>query len=402
MADQSTDESAGAEAFRAELREWLTVHFTDDVRDAIGKGGDAGFDAHRKWNAALVDAGYGAISWPVDHGGRAAGILEQLAYNEEMARAGAPGPVNAIGVANIAPAIMAYGTDEQKERFLHPMLRGDEIWSQGMSEPGAGSDLASLVCRAVRDGDDFVVNGQKTWNSNGHRADWCQLYVRTNTEVKKHQGITCLIVDMRTPGIEARTIRSMADDEGFSELFFTDTRVPASALLGEIDDGWSVATNTLSHERAGVASMYLAVRSSFDRIRTAVSEVGPDGRRPADDPVVRDQLMRRFTEVRNLEFLAKRTLGAALSGRAPGAEGSVIKLAWSKTSQSLAETAVDVLGVAALEGDWARSLLSSVSLTIAGGTTEVNKNITGERVLGLPREPREPRRSASPPSSRSD
>lgn len=385
--DDPTASTDGVEEFREELRAWLEANYTGDIVDALQqRGTDEAFDAHRKWNATLVDAGYGAISWPVEFGGRAAGIHEQLAYNEEMARAGAPGPVNAIGVANIAPAIMAYGTQEQKSRFLWPMLRGDEIWSQGMSEPDAGSDLASLQCRAVIRGEDFVVDGQKTWNSNGDRADWCQLYVRTNTEAPKHQGITTLLVDMQTPGIEARPILTMAGDRGFSELFFTDVRVPSSALLGEVDGGWAVATNTLSHERAGVASMYLNLRETFERLRVELTR--PDAMGSVDSAVSRDLLMRRFIEVRNLEFLAKRTLGAALSGRSPGAEGSVIKLAWSQTSQALARTAVDLMGIDALEGPWAQGLLSSCSLTIAGGTTEVNKNIIGERVLGLPREPR--------------
>ena len=335
-------------------------------------------EALRAWNAVLFDAGYAAVAWPREHGGRDADLEEQLAYNEEMARAGAPGPVNAIGVANIAPAIMAYGTAAQKERHLRPMLRGDDIWSQGMSEPEAGSDLASLRTAAVIDGDDFVVNGQKTWNSLGHRADWCQLYVRTNPDAPKHKGITCLLVDMRTPGIEARPITTMAGDHSFSELFLTDVRVPRSAVLGEVDQGWSVATRTLSNERAGVAGLYLTQRGKLDRLLAAAGDL---------DPVRRDRVVRRYIEVRNLELLAKRTLGAALAGRAPGPEGSVIKLAWSLTDQALANTAVDVLGMSALSDGWASNLLGSRSLTIAGGTTEVNRNIIGERVLGLPKEP---------------
>lgn len=387
--DMSSDADADAEAFRSELRTWLDTSFTAGVAEALQQWGtEEGFVAHRKWNATLVDAGYGAIAWPVEFGGRAAGILEQLVYNEEMARAGAPGPVNAIGVANIAPAIMAFGTPEQKERFLAPLLRGDEIWSQGMSEPEAGSDLASLRCRAVLDGDHYVINGQKTWNSNGDRADWCQLYVRTNTEVAKHKGITCLLVDMRTPGVEARPILTMAGDTGFSELFFTDARVPASAMLGSLDEGWTVATSTLSNERAGVASLYLSLRRKLDRLLEAAAVPGPDGRRPIDSPVARDELMARYIDTRNLEFLAKRSLGLALSGRPPGAEGSVIKLAWSKSEQAVAMTAVDVLGISALSDSWGSGMLGSRSLTIAGGTTEVNRNIVGERVLGLPREPK--------------
>jgi alkylation response protein AidB-like acyl-CoA dehydrogenase len=304
-----------------------------------------------------------------------------------MARVGAPGPVNAIGVANIAPAIMAYGTPEQQQRFLRPMLRGDEIWSQGMSEPEAGSDLASLRCRAELDGDHFVVNGQKTWNSNGDRADWCQLYVRTNTHAPKHKGITCLLVDLRTPGIEARAITTMAGDASFAELFLTEARIPTSALLGAVDDGWNVATRTLSNERAGVAGLYLSLRRKLDRLLEVAVQPGPDGERPTDRAVVRDALAARYIDARTLELLAKRTLGAALAGRSPGPEGSVIKLAWAQSEQALAATAVDVLGMPALGDAWGRSLLSSRSLSIAGGTTEVNKNIVGERVLGLPREP---------------
>ncbi len=380
VAPDLDSEERAAESFRLELRAWLADHFTADLASALADHySDEAFDAHRCWTATLVDAGYGAIAWPVELGGRAAGLREQLAYNEEMARVGAPGPVNAIGVANIAPAIMAYGSEGQKHRFLRPMLRGDEIWSQGMSEPEAGSDLASLRCRAEVDGDHFVVNGQKTWNSNGHRADWCQLYVRTNPDVPKHKGITCLLVDMRTPGIVARPIRTMAGDTSFSEVFLTDVRVPRSALLGEVDDGWSVATRTLSNERAGVASLYLSLRRKLDRLLATAGAV--------DAPVARDALAARYIDARLLELLAKRSIGAALAGKPPGAEGSVIKLAWSQSEQRLANTAVDVLGMAALDGPWGSGLLGSRSLSIAGGTTEVNKNIVGERVLGLPREP---------------
>jgi alkylation response protein AidB-like acyl-CoA dehydrogenase len=371
---------AEAAAFRSELRAWLEAHFTVQIAASVqDRFAPGAFEAHRAWNATLFDAGYAAVSWPAAHGGRDAGLAEQLAYHEEMARAGAPGPVNAIGVANIAPAIMSHGSAHQQERFLRPMLRGDEIWSQGMSEPEAGSDLAALRCTAVVDGDDFVVNGSKTWNSNGDRADWCQLYVRTNADVPKHEGISCLLVDLRTPGIEARPITTMAGDRGFSELWFTEVRVPRSALLGEVDGGWEVATRTLSNERAGVAGLYLAHRAKLDRLLEAVG--------PIESPVARQALVRRVIDARTLELLAQRTLDAARHGRAPGPEGSVIKLAWSSADQALSATAVDELGLDAQTGPWARAFLSSRSLTIAGGTTEVNKNIIGERVLGLPKEP---------------
>ena len=365
---------------RRELRAWLAAHLTADVRAALADPDpDAAFAAHRAWSATVFDAGWAAPAWPARFGGRDAGVAEQLACIEELARAGAPGPVNAIGVANIAPALMAVGTREQQERFLRPMLRGDEIWSQGMSEPEAGSDLASLRCRARLDGDAFVVDGQKTWNSNGHRADWCQLFVRTSPDAPKHQGITCLLVDLRLPGVEARPVRSMAGDEGFAELFLTGARVPVDAVLGEVGGGWAVATRTLSNERAGVAGLYLNLRRKLDRLLAE-----PAGRR---DPVARDALAARYVEARALELLCRRSLGAALAGHAPGPEGSVIKLAWAAAEQRLANTAVDVLGPAALDGPWAAALLSSRSLSIAGGTTEVNKTIVADRVLGLPRAP---------------
>lgn len=358
--------------FRDELRDWLATQSFPAP--------DAPLAERRAWNAVLFDAGWAAPAWPARWGGREAGLDDQLAHHEEMSRAGAPGPVNAIGVANIAPAIMSLGTEAQQERFLRPMLRGDEIWSQGMSEPEAGSDLAALRCAAHydADGDGFVVDGQKTWNSNGHVADWCQLYVRTNPTAPKHRGITCLLVDLRLPGIEARPITSMDGAQDFAELFFSGVRVPADAVLGTVDEGWSVATRTLSNERAGVANLYLSQQRTLERVVTATDGAGLD-------PVARAELAARHVDVRALELLARRTLGAAEAGRPPGPEGSVIKLAWSQAGQRLANTAADLLRD--VDGPWGQAMLSSRSLTIAGGTTEVNKNIIGERVLGLPKEP---------------
>lgn len=250
-----------------------------------------------------------------------------------------------------------------------------------MSEPGAGSDLASLSCRAERDGDHFVINGQKTWNSMGHRADWCQLYVRTDPTVPKHEGITCLLVDMTTAGIEARPIRTMGGDLEFADVFFDDVVVPVDAVLGEIGGGWHVATRTLGFERTGVARLYLMLRAGYERLVR-------DTERHRDDPRVRQLLARRYTDTVLLELLGQRAISAAMGGRAPGPEGSVAKLAWSVGEQRMAETAVDILGLPALGGLWGERLAGSRSLTIAGGTTEVNKNIIGERVLGLPREPK--------------
>ncbi len=376
------DLSFGTEGdeFRSALRSWLHESLPTDLDEQVDD--NTSFDRRRRWNATLYEAGYAAIDWPEEFGGRDAPVIEQLIYNQEMARAGAPGPVNAIGVANIAPAIMTLGTPEQKERFLRPLLRGDEIWSQGMSEPDAGSDLAALKCRAVRDGDRFVVNGQKTWNSLGHRPDWCQLYVRTDPDAPKHEGMTCLLVDMRSPGIEVRPITTIGGSLDFADVFFTDVEVPLSAVLGDIGGGWHVATRTLGFERAGVAKLALMLRENFDRL---VADVGAEERA---DPVNRQRLAARYIDTEVLRLLAERTISAAMHGRTPGAEASVVKLAWSTMEQRVAETAVDVLGIGAEGGPWAQRLIGSRSLTIAGGTTEVNKNIIGERVLGLPREPK--------------
>lgn len=376
--------------FGAEVRRWLDLHLSDEVREAArGRGGDedSRFEVLRRWNALLVDAGYGAVAWPSAYGGRDAEPVEEMVFNEEMADAGAPGPVNAIGVANIGPAIMAVGTDAQKERFLRPMLRGDEIWCQGMSEPDAGSDLASLRTRAVLDGDHFVVTGQKTWTSEGHRAGWCQLYVRTDPEAPKHKGISALLVDMRTPGIEARRITTMAGDTPFSELYFDEARIPASALLGELHGGWRVATTTLGFERAGVVKLHTMVRRKLERLRSELSELDPAGDGIRADPRVRDRLARRHTEIECLRLLALRAVSGAQRGGVPGPEGSLAKLRWSLADQALTTTAADVLGAGALLDGWAHDLCASRSLTIAGGTTEINKNILADRVLGLPRPP---------------
>ncbi len=373
------------QAFRDQLRAWLADNLTDEVREASRRRG-AGDDALatlRSWDRAMADAGWAAISWPVEYGGRGATALEQLVFTEETIAAGAPTPVNVIGINNIAPAIMQYGTEQQKRELLPRMVRADDIWCQGMSEPDAGSDLASLRTRAVRDGDDFVVTGQKTWTSNGHRADWCALFVRTNPEVPKHQGISCLVVDMRSPGIEARPLRTLTGDAEFAEVFFDDVRVPASALLGPLDGGWAVATSTLSHERAGAASLYAMIRL---RLRDLVEDLRAAERRrlvDLDDPLVLARLGELDTRLAFLAVLCQRAISAA-GGDASGS-ASLAKTVWGELEQDVAALGHDLLGAHDPGGRWSVARLSTRSLTIAGGTTQVNKNVTAQRVLGLPR-----------------
>jgi alkylation response protein AidB-like acyl-CoA dehydrogenase len=370
------------EQFRKELRAWLAANLTEEVVIAGRRRGrdPETFEVLRAWDAALADAGWGAVSWPQEYGGRGASVLEQLAYAEETIKARAPVPLNVIGMNNIAPAIMQYGTDAQKRELLPRMVRADDIWCQGMSEPEAGSDLASLRTRAVLDGDDYVVNGQKIWTSLGHRADWCQLYVRTDPDAPKHKGISCLIVDMRLPGIEPRPLVTLNGDADFAEVFFNDVRVPADALLGPLNGGWQVATTTLSHERAGAARLYAQLEV---QLQDLVADL-------ADAELLEDgNTLRRLGEVavriKYLEVLCQRSISAMLHGGDALGSASLAKSVWAEVGQELAALAFDVLGPLDAYRRWTERRLTSRSLTIAGGTTQINKSVTATRVLGLPR-----------------
>jgi alkylation response protein AidB-like acyl-CoA dehydrogenase len=381
---------AELEQFRIELRDWLSANLTDELVAARRPSGrdDASFEMLRGWSRTMSDAGWAAVSWPREYGGRGATVLEQLVYTEETTRARAPMPLNVIGMNNIAPAIMQYGTEDQKKTLLPRMMRADDIWCQGMSEPEAGSDLASLRTRAVRgpgsQGDDFVVNGQKIWTSLGHRAHWCQLYVRTDPDVPKHQGISCLIVDMSLPGIEVRPLVTLNGDTDFAEVFFHDVRVPADALLGPLNGGWQVATTTLSHERAGAARLYAEMQV---RLEELVDDIAAQTN-ALEDPVTLRRLGEIAVRIKYLEVLCQRSISATLHG---GSEltafgsASLAKTVWGEIGQDMAALAFDVLGTRGDHAAWANYRLTSRSLTIAGGTTQINKNITAQRVLGLPR-----------------
>jgi alkylation response protein AidB-like acyl-CoA dehydrogenase len=377
---------AEVEPFRQELRAWLSANLTDEIKTADRHRGrdPQAFETLRGWDAAVADAGWGAVSWPTEYSGRGATVLEQLVYAEETTRARAPMPLNVIGINNIAPAIMQYGTDAQMRRLLPRMVRADDIWCQGMSEPDAGSDLASLRTRAARDGDDFVVNGQKIWTSLGHRADWCQLYVRTDPDVSKHKGISCLIVDMKLPGIEVRPLVTINGAADFAEVFFTDVRVPADALLGPLNSGWQVATTTLSHERAGAARLYAQMEVQLSDLVADLKEHVVDGRPALENSATLSRLGEVAVRIKYLELLCKRSISAMLHGGDALGSASLAKSVWAELGQDLAELAFDVLGPFN-GGRWADRRLSSRSLTIAGGTTQINKGIVATRVLGLPR-----------------
>jgi alkylation response protein AidB-like acyl-CoA dehydrogenase len=376
-----------AEQFRKELRSWLSTHLTDDVIAAgPHRGSDpSAFETLRQWNATMADAGWAAVSWPAEYGGRGATPLEQLVYAEETTRARVPLPLNVIGINNIAPAIMAHGTDSQKRDLLPRMLRADDIWCQGMSEPESGSDLASLRTRAVRDGDDFVVTGQKIWTSLGHRADWCQLYVRTDPEAPKHKGISCLIVDMSAPGIDARPLVALNGEADFAEVFFHDVRVPARALLGPLNQGWQVATTTLSFERAAAARLYAEMQVRLADLVTDLTDVTIDGRAALEDSDVLRRLGELDVRIKFLEVLCQRSISAGLHGGDGFATASLAKSVWGEVGQDLAALAFDTLGDTGAGVRWADYRLAARALTIAGGTTQINKNITAQRILGLPR-----------------
>lgn len=370
------------EQFRKELRAWLSANLTDDVVAAgrrRGRDPDT-FEMLRRWDATLADAGWAAVSWPQEYGGRGAGVLEQLAYAEETTSARAPVPLNVIGMNNIAPAIMQYGTESQKRELLPRMVRADDIWCQGMSEPEAGSDLASLRTRAVRDGDDYVVSGQKIWTSLGHRADWCQLYVRTDPDAPKHKGISCLIVDMKLPGIEARPLVTLNGATDFAEVFFNEVRVPADALLGPLNGGWGVATTTLSHERAGAARLYAQLEVQLRDLVTDLAEA-----ELLDDAATLQRLGAVAVRIKYLEVLCQRSISATLHGGDALGSASLAKSVWAEVGQELAALAFDVLGPLGDHRRWSEYRLTSRSLTIAGGTTQINKSVTATRLLGLPR-----------------
>ena len=373
------------EQFRKELRAWLAANLSQEVV-AAGRGRDPDtFETLRAWDAKLADAGWGAVSWPPEYGGRGASVLEQLAYAEETTRARAPVPLNVIGMNNIAPAIMQYGTQTQKRELLPRMVRADDIWCQGMSEPEAGSDLASLRTRAVAEGDDYVVSGQKVWTSLGHRADWCQLYVRTDPAAPKHKGISCLIVDMTLPGIEVRPLVTLNGAADFAEVFFNDVLVPADALLGPLNGGWQVATTTLSHERAGAARLYAQLEVQLQDLVADLVDCEFDGTPVLEDTATLRRLGEVAVRIKYLEVLCQRSISATLHGGDALESASLAKSVWAELGQELAALAFDVLGPLGGHRRWSEYRLTSRSLTIAGGTTQINKSVTATRVLGLPR-----------------
>jgi len=368
------------ESFRLEVRAWLEANAPKPPHPA--RGSDESFDFGKRWHRRLYDAGYAGLSWPAEFGGRSASPALQVIFEEELGRAEAPGLSNHLGIYHVAPAIMAFGTQEQKDRYLTPMLNAEEIWCQGFSEPGAGSDLASLRTKAVLDGDEFIVNGQKVWTTWGHHADWCQLLVRTEPDAPKHKGISCLLVDMHSPGITVRPLKQMSGDAEFNEMFFDDERVPAANLLGARGQGWAVTMTTLASERASVLTFHVRTKK---QVRDLAALARARGRE--EDPLIRARLGQCAIDAEALQLFSYWSVSNR--GKTTGLEGSMAKLLWSELQQRIYETAMEILGPdAPLRSDWLHGLLDSRGLTVAAGTSEIQKNLLAERALGLPREPK--------------
>ncbi len=381
---------AEAEAFRTEFRGWLDVNLPTRSR-AAGSADRSRWKPPHSTRCAPGTARSPTRATRRSRGPRSGAAGARASWTRSCTRRrctgpSAPGTLNPLGLSNIAPAIIEHGTDEQKRTLLPRMLRGDDIWCQGFSEPNAGSDLASLRTQAVLDGECWVVNGQKTWNTLGHMANWCELLVRTDPTVPKHKGITCLLVDMTLPGVEVRPLVTITGDKEFNEIFFTDVRVPVDYTLGPVNEGWRVAMTTLAYERGTVAKLHTGTRGKIARLIDEARTIPlGDGRMATEDPVIREKLAATYLDGELLKLISDRALSAELHGRAMGPEGSIAKLLWSETEQHVAELAADILGPDALQGSWARDRVYSRALTIAGGTTQVNKNILAQRMLGLPR-----------------
>jgi len=391
------DDTPEEAAFRAEARAWLDAHampkgHPDDFSLGLWTGAydePAYIERCQRWQRTLFDGGWAGVTWPKEYGGRGGKSIEQVIFGQEQANYGVSSGAFMISIGMAGPTILAHGTDEQKDRFLAPMLRGDEMWCQLFSEPGAGSDLANVSTRAERDGDEWVVTGQKVWTSSPDRARWGMLLARTDGGVPKHRGISYFLLDMATPGIDVRPLRQMTGESHFSEVFLDGVRIPATHLLGGEGEGWRVTQTTLNSERSSIAGGMGATPGALIEFARGFDGV-------TADPLVRQRLVDTHIRFELLRFLRYRSQTALSQGRRPGGEASVMKLAFARYMKALTEAAVDTQGAYGLlagddvadDGMWLRRFLHSPSLRIAGGSDQVQANIMGERALGLPSEPR--------------
>jgi alkylation response protein AidB-like acyl-CoA dehydrogenase len=380
------------QTFRAEVRQWLADNLVGEFAALKGLGGPGreheAFDERRAWNQHLAAAGLTCLGWPEEHGGRGLTVAHRVAFYEEYALADAPDKVNHFGEELLGPTLIAYGTPEQQKRFLPKILDVTELWSQGYSEPGAGSDLANVSTSAELVGDEWIINGQKVWTSLAHWAQWCFVVARSEKGSKRHAGLSYLLVPLDQPGVEVRPIVQLTGDSEFNEVFFDDARTDASLVVGDPGDGWRVAMGTLTFER-GVSTLGQQIR--YARELSGIVDLAKNTG-AIEDPLIREKLTRSWVGLKTMRSYALKTMDVEGGGQAAPGKDSVSKLLWANWHRELGEIAMDVQGKAALLLDggefdeWQRLYLFSRSDTIYGGSNEIQRNIIAERVLGLPRE----------------
>jgi alkylation response protein AidB-like acyl-CoA dehydrogenase len=385
--------------FRDEFRAWLADNIPKEWHMYESRDSETSkerFDFLRDWQKKMYEAGWAGIHWPREYGGRGASLVEQALFIEEMARAQSPPLINVLGLSLLGPTLIAYGTEEQKKRFLANILSADDIWCQGYSEPNAGSDLASLRSEAVMDGNHFIVNGQKTWTSFGHYSDWCFAVVRTDASAAKHKGLTYILIDMHSPGVSIRPLKQMTGESEFNEVVFQDVRVPVENVVGKVNDGWNIAIATLMFERGTLgASLQITFKRQIERIIELSKSISRDGKTASSDPVIRQKIAQIYTEIELFRLNQMRTLTRMSKTGVPGPEGSIQKIFWSEMNQRMQQVAMEMLGpygqltkggeYAVDHGQWAHAYLRSRGNTIEAGTSEIQRNIIGHFVLGLPK-----------------
>jgi alkylation response protein AidB-like acyl-CoA dehydrogenase len=382
-------------AFRDEVRTWLSENLVGEFARIGGGRGTADeehWDVRMEWERKLGEAGWIGLGWPKEYGGRALPFNLQAIFGEEYTKASAPGRITFFGEGLLGPTLVAMGTEAQKQRFLPPILKATELWCQGYSEPDAGSDLANVKTKAILDGDEWVITGQKVWTTFAHHADWCFVITRTDFEAPPHQGISYILVPMDQPGVTYRPLRQMTGAGEFNEVFFDEARTPADMVVGEVNGGWKTAMTTLGFERG---TAFLAMQLAFEREWHNIADVARKNG-ATEDPVIRDRLAKAYTGVRIMAYNGMRMLTALSKTGVVGPEASIGKLYWSNWHRNLGELAMDILGPAGqivpaagngeyVLDDLQRSYMFSRSETIYAGSSEIQRNIIGERVLGLPR-----------------
>ena len=388
------------QSFRDEVRDWLKRNLPRSWVERLHGGSDIprpdAYEFLRQWQGKLNEAGFMGLTWPKESGGRGLTFMEEMILQQEMALAKAPPVLNILAVGMAGPTIIAYGTEEQKKRYPPKMLSCEEIWCQGYSEPNAGSDLASVQTRAVKEGEYYVVNGQKVWTSLAHMADWMMLLARTDPDAPKHKGITYFLLDMKSPGVTVKPLKQMTGDAEFNEVYFDNVRVPASQILGGLDNGWAVGLTTLMYERLALGfGLQVRLRIALDGLVDMARATKKNGVPVTQDPVMRQKLAQMWIDTEVFKYTGARAITKLLKGELPGPEASAGKMMWVEGHQRVQELAMEIQGAfrqlthgsawAGADGLWQHTFLRSRANSIEGGTTEIQRNIIGERVLGLPK-----------------